>query len=47
MKKHTGLIFQSRGEQFGDSTFLCRTGIGDAHKLTLWRWPILLQNNDL
>jgi len=35
LKEHTASIFQSRGDPVGESMFLCRTGIGDADKLTL------------
>ena len=47
LKEHTASIFRARSDPVGDSMFLCRTGIGDAHKMTLRRWSILVQDNDL
>jgi len=46
-KEHTASVFRFRGDPVADSVFLCRTGIGDACKLTQCRWPIFIQNNDL
>jgi hypothetical protein len=35
LKEHTASIFRARSDPVADSMFLCRTGIDEAHKLTV------------